>query len=118
MKLFLFSLFLSFQASASVDRVSNQIDFHILHGTQEASWNAPSTRVVAKVGQTLRIYNDDTVEHQLHTNGAPCSHGPVIQPGASWDCVIESEYDETKDGLLYEHNVGPSARFYLVATSN
>ena len=52
-------------------------------------------------GETLRIHNDDTVNHQLHTNGRPCPHGGLIRPGAFEDCRASATYDGPP---LYDHN--------------
>jgi plastocyanin len=103
------TLFLN--ASAFADPA--MIEFHIAAGTGENAWNTPATTVEAQIGQTIRFYNDDTIVHRLHTPGVPCPHGPDFQPGTTFDCVISSPYTVAADGPLYDHNVGPSARFYL-----
>jgi hypothetical protein len=54
----------------------NVVIFRIKAGTGKASWNTEATEVDVKVGQVLRIVNDDSVPHRLHTNGKPCPHGP------------------------------------------
>ena len=59
----------------------------------------------------------DSVDHQLHTSGRPCGHGSKIVPGASSDCVINASYSRAANGVIYDHLVGPSAEFYLVAYS-
>ena len=109
MKLLLVSLLFGFAAQAE-----DVVDFHIVNGTNMSAWNTADTKATAKVGQIIRFYNDDTVIHQLHTNGAPCPHGPRIMPGTTWDCKVSRTYNETENGMLYEHNVGPAARFFLL----
>ena len=95
-----------------------QVDFRILKGTGNSSWNTEDQAVQVKIGDVLRIYNDDDVVHQLHTPSTPCPHGRPIQPGQSGDCAIKSAYDVAKSGPLYEHNVGPEARFWLKVATN
>jgi len=93
------------------------VSFRIAEGTGNAPWNSPETRIQLKVGQTLRIINDDTVAHRLHTNGRPCAHGPNIPPGGFFDCVLAQTYSEAANGILYDHNAGTSARFYLLVSN-
>jgi hypothetical protein len=112
MKYFLLSL-----AFVSQLHANEIVDFHIIKGTENKNWNTPETIVKVQVGQVLRIYNDDEIVHRLHTSGAPCNHGPSIAPQAYWDCTISKTYSDKVNGELYEHNVGPSARFYLEATN-
>lgn len=85
------------------------VEFRIPKGTGNGAWNTAATPAKFKVGQTLRIYNDDTVIHQMHTNGAPCPHGDVIQPGAYGDCVASRAYSGS---ALYDHNT--RGDFHLV----
>ena len=90
------------------------IDFHIAAGTAKKSWNTRETIVVAHVGDIVRIINDDSIDHILHTNGAPCPHGSNIKPGASFNCVISKVFDPGNKPL-YDHNVGPTAEFWIKA---
>jgi hypothetical protein len=92
-------------------------EFHIAKGTGKGAWNTEAEIVLVKVGDTLRIFNDDTVEHQLHTFGAPCDHGPNMEPGTSWDCVIGSAFEPKSSGALYDHHYGPEAAFWVRATA-
>jgi hypothetical protein len=55
----------------------NVVEFHIKPGTGAKGYNTAATAVTVKVGQTLRLFNDDTVVHRLHTSGAPCPHQPT-----------------------------------------
>ncbi len=102
-------------ALTTVCEANEIVEFHIVKGTGRNSWNTPETMVKVVVGQTLRIHNDDTINHILHTNGAPCSHGVVIAPTSYWDCEVGVTYSETVNGPLYDHNFGKSSRFYLQA---
>mgnify|MGYP001571175823 FL=1 len=89
------------------------IEFRIRSGTANGAWNTASTPVVAFVGQTLKIVNDDTMVHRLHTNGNPCIHQPNDSaPNATYDCVIAAVHAPAT-GDLYDHNVGTSATFFL-----
>lgn len=91
------------------------VEFRIPAGTGGKSWNSPDNPVVVNVGDTLRIFNDDSVAHFLHTNGKPCGHGsgPFAQ-GKYYDCVVAYAYDQA-DQDLYDHNYGPEAQFYVQA---
>jgi hypothetical protein len=96
----------------------NVVEFRIAAGTGNQPWNTIGAPMNVKVGQTLRIINDDTINHRLHTGGQPCGHQPGnMAPGQSYDCVVARAYDGTAGGApMYDHIVGPSARFYVVAT--
>jgi hypothetical protein len=99
---------------------TNIVTFDILNGTGDNAWNSMATQVEVYVGQTLRIRNlDATVgakPKRLHTNGKPCPHFDVDIPlNGTADCVISTSYNAVTDGTLYNHNVAPSARFYLLA---
>ncbi len=79
-------------------------EFRIAAGTGNGAWNTAQKPIVARVGDTVRIFNDDTTTHRLHTNGRPCPHGNDIQPGQFRDCVIGQQFE----GDLYDHNTnGP-----------
>lgn len=93
------------------------VEFHILPGTGESPWNTKETTVEVKVGDTVRIINDDSIPHTLHTFGRPCEHQPAASlPGEFYDCVIATTADPRID-LLYDHDFGQKARFYLKATN-
>lgn len=83
--------------------------FRIKAGTGNGAWNTKATEVIVPLGQRLTIYNDDTVVHQLHTNGAPCQHGEPIAPGASAVCVASQPF--AGEPPLYDH--GTEGRFYI-----
>ena len=90
------------------------VEFHIPAGTGKKAWNTKETMVVAHVGDTVRLINDDSIGHRLHTNGAPCGHGDQFEPGKSFDCVISKKFDPGTTPL-YDHNVGPAAAFWIKA---
>lgn len=102
----------SVQSDASVT-APKVVEFHIPAGTGKGAWNTKEKMVVAQVGDTIRIINDDSISHRLHTNGAPCPHGTEFGPGQSFDCVASKKYDG--NSALYDHNVGPSAAFWIKA---
>lgn len=85
-------------------------EFRIPAGTGNGAWNTAQTPIVARIGDTVRIFNDDTVTHRLHTNGRPCPHGADIRPGESRDCVIQSQFV----GDLYDHNT--NGKVFIQAT--
>lgn len=93
------------------------VEFRIPAGTGLKPWNTPETVVNVQVGQTLRIFNDDTIVHRLHTNeDRPCEHQPASsRPGEFYDCVIINTADPEVD-LMYDHNSGGKGRFYVRAT--
>ena len=86
------------------------VEFRIPPGTGRAAWNTAATTVRIKVGQTLRIFNDDSSPHQMHTNGAPCRHGNVIASGSYGDCKASRPYNGDP---LYDHNTRGS--FFIEA---
>ena len=77
-----------------------------------------NTVIEAKIGQTIRIYNDDTQNHRLHTSGAPCPHQPNnTPPGGFFDCVVSQAIEPNFDNSrTYNHNVNESAAVYIRAT--
>lgn len=85
------------------------VEFHIKSGTGSGAWNTKDTEVVARAGQKFTLINDDSVSHQWHTNGAPCSHGNEIKPGASATCTASPYSGEA----LYDHNT--NGKFYIRA---
>lgn len=92
------------------------VTFRIPAGTGKGPWNSAATVVKVNVGQTLRIVNDDTTVHRMHTNGAPCGHQPSDSAtGQAYDCVVSAPIAATTLGA-YDHNIGTNARFYVQAT--
>jgi len=91
------------------------VEFHIPAGTAGGAWNTRETAVVATVGTTLRIINDDVVAHRPHTNSAaPFAHPPVdIEPKQTMDFPLTSPYDSAAAGPLTDHLFGPAAQFFI-----
>ena len=84
--------------------------FRIPSGTGRGPWNDGSCRVIAKVGDTLRIINGDSVAHRLHTAGRPFPRPETdIFPA---DLVLERPFDPSADGPLSDHDQGPQAIFF------
>lgn len=112
--LLLAGLFL-FLGSAGVRAADDVVEFHIAKGTGKNPWNTRETVVEVKVGQTLRLINDDDITHYLHTPGRPCGHGKnPFKAGETYDCVVSGVADPDKD-VLYDHQFGPTSRFYVRA---
>ncbi len=104
-------------SSASFAMPGALVEFHIAPGTGKGPWNTRETVLQVKVGDTVRIINDDSIPHTLHTFGRPCEHQPdESQPGEFYDCFIATTADPNVD-LLYDHVFGPSSRFFLKATN-
>lgn len=90
------------------------IVFHIPAGTGNQPWNTREHAIVATVGNTLRIVNDDTVPHKLHTTGIPFPHPNTdIMPGQAADFVLQAPFDPGASQSLYDHNAGPNAQFWI-----
>jgi hypothetical protein len=88
--------------------------FHIPSGAGSGPWNVGSDRVIAKVGDTLRIINDDSIPHRLHTPGRPFPHPSTdIFPGGTADFVLQTTFQPGVDGLLFDHAFGQQATFFL-----
>ncbi len=97
------------------DPMAAVVTFRIASGTGRGAWNTEANPVRVTVGQTLRIYNDDSIVHRLHTNGAPCNHQPNdTPPGGFFDCVVSRTIVPSNAGT-YDHNIGTGARFYINA---
>lgn len=107
----------SISQAEDLEDTSEIIEFHIPPETGLNPWNTPDTAVNVRVGQTLRIINDDDIVHRLHTNDdKPCLHQPgSSRPGEFYDCVIINPADPDVD-LMYDHNSGGRGRFYVRAT--
>ncbi|CAN5575891.1 hypothetical protein BH10BDE1_BH10BDE1_32970 [soil metagenome] len=91
------------------------VTFRIPAGTNKSAWNTAATTVTVYVGQTLKIVNDDSIVHRLHTGNAPCNHQPSDSaPGATFDCVVQRPIVAANGGT-YDHNIGTGARFYVTA---
>jgi hypothetical protein len=94
------------------------VEFRIKQGTGTGPWNTRDTMVTVKVGDTLKIVNDDTTVHRLHTGGAPCPHQPGngLQKGQEYICEVKSALEVGSGApVTYDHNQGTSASFFLRA---
>jgi predicted CopG family antitoxin len=90
------------------------IEFHIPAGTGSKPWNTRETMLVGTVGGTLRLVNDDSMPHRLHTSGAPFPHMSAdIAAGETRDVTLKSAFEPTATSVLYDHNAGPAAEFWL-----
>lgn len=92
------------------------VDFHIPAGTGSKAWNTLQAPIIVRVGQILRLHNDDDADHYLHTtNGAPCVHGTdSFGPGETYDCVIIKPHNASL-GDCYDHSLGKQAQVYIQA---
>ncbi len=89
-----------------------RVVFRIPQGTNTGPWNSSASPTLVFVGQTLRICNDDTVNHQLHTGGSPCAHqGNAMSRGQFYDCVIAN----ANTAGMYDHIHGTGATFSVQA---
>lgn len=89
------------------------VEFVIEEGTGKGAWNTEETAIKVPMGGVIRIINEDTIRHRIHTNGAPCPHGPKMEPGEKWDCVVKREFSAKKKGPIYDHYYGPKAAVYI-----
>lgn len=90
------------------------VEFHIPLGTANKAWNVPEQPVLATVGDTLRVINDDAISHHVHTSGAPFPHPAAgIAPGGSADYLLMAPFDPGANQFLYDHEQGPAAQFWL-----
>lgn len=97
------------------DPLAEVVTFHIPAGTDQGPWNTLATTVTVYVGQTLKIVNDDSIVHRLHTGNAPCNHQPSDSaPGATFDCVVQRPV-LASSGSTYDHNIGTNARFFVTS---
>lgn len=86
------------------------VEFRIAAGTGNKAWNSPNAPLKLKVGQKLKIINDDSTAHWLHTDGAPCDHGNSMPAGGgSYTCVLS----RTFSGELHDHLYDSSGFFYI-----
>jgi hypothetical protein len=96
------------QLSTPTAGSSNVVRFVIPKGTGAGAWNTADNPIRVKVGQTLEVVNDDSIRHQIHTNGRPFFHPfASIAPGSKATYTIQSEFS----GELHDHlNYG---KFFL-----
>lgn len=90
------------------------VEFHIPRGIGPAAWNTREHPVVATVGDTLRIFNDDSVPRRLHTTGSPFPHpADDILPGQAGDFLLLTPFDPARNQFLHDHVHGPTAQFWI-----
>lgn len=101
---------MSFSAFADI------VQYTIPAGTADnlQDWNDRNNPLFAKVGDTLIITNGDNQPHQLHTDGAPCAHGDLMQPGESWQCVLTKPYDSRNEQNPIRDHLNYDLKFWLV----
>jgi hypothetical protein len=88
--------------------------FRIVNGTGSLAWNARDAAVAATVGDTLRIVNDDSIPHRLHTDGRPFSHpANDIPPNQTADFLLMTAFSPEIDGPLTDHDYGLQAQFWI-----
>jgi hypothetical protein len=69
--------------------------------------------VTARVGDILRLVNDDDVPHRLHTANDPLPHPTSdLAPGQSIDEVLLTPF-EPGTTPLFDHGFGSAATFWL-----
>ena len=94
------------------------VEFRIPAGTGAGPWNTFDERVRVSVGQILRIHNDDSVAHTVHSNGAPFEHGRSIPPGEFADHpIVRTLIPDPVAPGNYEHAAGVAAPFWVEATT-
>jgi hypothetical protein len=102
----------------SENRGPSVVEFRIRAGTGRGEWNTRDNPVVVRPGQAIRIINDDTVGHVLHTDGRPCPHGDTsrsIRTGGFYDCAIPRNTPSGSNFLTWDHFLGSpnSGRFWI-----
>jgi len=97
----------------STTNSADVVSFRVRAGTGGSPWNTAADPIVAFVGQTLIVYNDDTIQHRFHTNGIPFPHQPDnTAPNASTSFAVQSAHDPSATDT-YDHNAGTTARIYI-----
>jgi hypothetical protein len=97
---------------------ADRVVFRIPAATGTSPWNSSTAPVLAFVGQTVRICNNDSRGHRLHTGGNPCPHQPnTMLNGQFYDCSISSTAGANATtgivGGTYDHDIGTNAAFYI-----
>jgi len=97
---------------------SSRTNFRIAPGTGANPWNTAVSPVVVFVGQTLRVCNDDSVNHRLTTGGAGCANqGAPMANGQIYDCVIanRNNVNATTGNFngFFDTIAGTNAAFYV-----
>ncbi len=97
---------------------STRTNFRIAPGTGANPWNTAVSPVVVFVGQTLRVCNDDSVNHQLTTGGAGCANQAAPMGNKQvFDCVIanRNNLNATTGNFngFFDTIAGTNAAFYV-----
>jgi hypothetical protein len=92
------------------------VTFRIVSGTGGSPWNTSAQPVQVFVGQTLTIFNDDSIVHRVHASGAPFDHQPdsIVVNGSSSFVILKAHSATATD--VYDHDSSTSAIFYIEAT--
>ena len=89
------------------------VDFTIPAGTGSGPWNTSDNPVLAWIGDVVRFHNADSVPHRLHADGGVGAHWATdLGPGGTLDWPLTGT--STLGDVLYDHDYGMTARFYLV----
>ncbi|MEM9563060.1 MAG: CAP domain-containing protein [Actinomycetota bacterium] len=93
------------------------MEFRIPAGTGSGAWNRFDDPVRVRVGQVLRIHNDDSVAHTAHSDGVPFVHGSAIRPGGFADHpIVAPSTPDPAAPVTYDHDAGAGAPFWVVST--
>jgi len=100
--------------SVDPDGQPGVVEFHIPRGVAAGPWNTREQMIQARVGDTLRLVNDDTVPRRLHTSGSPFPHPDAdIMPGQAEDLVLLTPFDPGINQPLHDHVHGLAAQFWI-----
>lgn len=92
------------------------VEFQIAEGTGTAAWNTKDDPVVVYDGQVLKITNFDNRNHRMHASQeAPVPHGGDLVPGQSEEYVVSGTMSVGDEAMLWDHNDGRSAAFWVEA---
>lgn len=95
----------------------NLVVYEIQPGTASQAWGTASNPITAKVGQTLRVVNKDSVVHRIHTGGKPFNHTNNIAAGASADFkLVQAITTKAVGPETYEHNYGTNSPIFFNIT--
>lgn len=98
-----------------VSSFGQTVEFLIKVGTQNSDWNTKEAIVNVQVGDTLKIVNQDSISHALHTDDAPFKHTKAIKPNSSVNIKVLAPYSSEKSGPLRDHE--SEASFWINSTA-
>jgi hypothetical protein len=91
------------EESSEISQSGDVVEFRIKAGTGNGAWNTAANPIRLKVGQELRVTNDDSIQHFIHTNGAPFFHPFAgINPGETKSYRMQSKF--TGGSAVHDHN--------------